>query len=77
MEARLLIRTKHISPSLILGQERVLQTKNYSIPFNKVITKTMTFPTGTSQIEFDNVYQGKLPDLVMLAMVSDTDMGVG
>ena len=45
MEARLFIRTKHISPSLILGQERVLQSKNYSIPFNKVITKTLSIPT--------------------------------
>ena len=33
-------------------------------------------PTGTSQIEFDNVYQGKLP-VVILAMVSDTDMSGG
>ena len=41
MEARLFIRAKHISPSLILGQERVLQTKYYSIPFNKVISKTL------------------------------------
>ena len=77
MEARLFIRTKHISPSLILGQGKVLQTKNYSIPFNKVITKTLTIPTGTSQIEFYNVYQGKLPDLVILAMVSDMDMSGG
>ena len=28
----------------------------------------------TSQIEFDNVYQGKLSDLLILAMVSDTEM---
>ena len=39
MEARLFIRTKHISRSLILGLERVLQSKNYSIPFNNVIIK--------------------------------------
>ena len=75
-EARLFIRRKHISPSLILGQQRVLQSKNSSIPFNKVITKTLTIPPGTSQIEFDNVYQGKLPDVVILAMVCDTDMSV-
>ena len=74
MEARLFIRTKHISPSLILGQERVLQTRNFSIPFNKWINKTLTIPTATSQIEFDNVYEGKLPDVVILEMVSDTDI---
>ena len=53
--ARLFIRTKHIASSLSLGQERVWQKKNYSIPFNKVITKTLTIPTGTAEIDFDNV----------------------
>ena len=77
MEARLFIRTMHISPSLILCQERGLQPKNYSIPFNKVITNTLTIPTGTSQIEFDKVYLGKLPDVVILPMVSDTDISGG
>ena len=75
--ARLFIRTKEISPGLILAQEKVLQTSNYSIPFHKIITKTLTVPTGTSQIEFDNIYQGKLPDLIILAMVSDADMSGG
>ena len=75
--ARLFIRTKEISPSLILAQEKVLQSTNYSIPFHKIITKTLTVPTGTSQIEFDNIYQGKLPDLIILAMISDADMSGG
>ena len=74
IEARLFIRTKHISPSLILGQERVLQTKIYSIPFTNVITNTLSILSGTSEIEFDNVYQGKLPYVVIFAMVSYTDM---
>ena len=42
-----------------------------------MIRKTLTIPTGTSQIEVDYVYQGKLPDVVILAMVSDTDMSGG
>ena len=77
MEARLFIRSKHISPSLILGQERVLQTKKYSIPFNKVVTKPLPIHTDTSHIEFVNVYQGKLRDVVILAIVSDTSMSGG
>ncbi|KAF0143336.1 MAG: hypothetical protein FD143_3438, partial [Ignavibacteria bacterium] len=70
MSARLFVRTKEISASLILAQEKVLQNTNYSIPFNKIVTKT-------SQIEFDNIYQGKLPDLIILGMVSDADMSGG
>ena len=77
MVARLFIRTKNISPSLILGQDWVLQTKKYSIPFNNVVTITLPIPTGTSHIAFVNVYQGKLPDVVILAMVSDTSMSGG
>ena len=42
-----------------------------------MIRKTLTIPTGTSQIEVDYVYQGKLPDVVILAMVSDKDMSGG
>ena len=42
-----------------------------------MIRKTLPIPTGTSQIEFVNVYQGKLPDVVILAMVSDTAMSAG
>ena len=75
--ARLYVRTKEISPSLIMAHEKMLQTTNYSIPFNKVNTKTITIPTGSSTIEFDNIYQGKLPDLVLLAMVSDANMTGG
>ena len=77
VSARMFIRTKEISPSLILAQEKLLQEHNYSIPYNKITTKTITIPNGTSQIEFDNVYQGKLPDLVVLAMVSDSNMNGG
>ena len=55
----------------------MLQSKNYPIPFNKVITKTLTIPAGTSQNEFDNVYQARMPDVVILAMGSDTDMSGG
>ena len=42
-----------------------------------MIKKTLSIRTSTSQIEFDNEYQGKLPDVVIFAMVSDTDMSGG
>ena len=77
LSARLFIRTKEISPNLILAHEKMLQTVNYSIPYNRIVTKTLTIPNGTSQIEFDNVYQGKLPDLVVLGLVSDANMTGG
>ena len=75
--ARLFIRTKEISPNLILAHEKMLQSTNYSIPYTRIITKTLTIPTGTSQVEFDNVYQGKLPDLIILGLISDANMTGG
>ena len=77
ISARLFIRTKEIAKPLILAHEKMLQKSNLSIPFNKVTTKTVTVPNGTSSIEFDNICTGKLPDLVILAMVSDGNMNGG
>ena len=77
VSARLFLRTKEISPSLIMAHEKMLQKTNYTISYNKVTTKTMSIPTGTSSIEFDNIYMGKLPDLLVMAMVSDADMSGG
>lgn len=74
---RLFIRTKEISPSLILAHEKMLQKTNYSILYNKITTKTVSIPNGTSNIEFDNIYMGKLPDLIVMAMTTDTDMAGG
>ena len=75
--ARLFIRTKEISMNLIMAQEKLLQTRNYSIRYDRILSKILTIPTGTTQIEFDSVFQGKLPDLIMLGMISDTSMSGG
>lgn len=77
LSARLFIRTKEIAPSLINAQEKILQNHNYSIPFNRITTKTLAIPNGTTSIEFDNVYQGKLPELIIMVMVSDANMAGG
>ena len=42
-----------------------------------MITATLTIIRDTYQIEFNYVFHGKLPDVVILAMVSDTDMSSG
>ena len=75
--ARLFVRTKEISPALTMAHEKMLQTTNYSLGYNRVITKSVTIPAGTTQIEFDNIYQGKLPDLIVLALISDANMTGG
>ena len=73
MAARFVLSTMH-KPLFDCAQERMLQMKNSLISFNKHIRKIVTIQSGTSKIEFHNVYQPKLPDVVILAMASDTDM---
>ncbi|KAF0151262.1 MAG: hypothetical protein FD188_3455, partial [Ignavibacteria bacterium] len=75
--ARLFIRSKEVSPNLIVAHENLLQSSNYSIPYTRIVTKTLTIPQGTTQIEFVNVYQGILPDLVIMGLVSDANMTGG
>ena len=53
-----------------------MQRRNYSIPFRIVIPKGRTIPNGTSQIEFDKVYNRKLHG-VILALVSDMEIYAG
>lgn len=77
MDARFDYSGEHISPALILDEERVLPTKEYPISFNNLISKHQAIPAGTSQNEFDNGFQCKLPDLVIFAIVSDADMSAG
>ena len=47
MDAHLFIRTIQISPALILGSERVLLLKNYSVSFQKLMRKSIRIPRGT------------------------------
>ena len=77
LAVRLLIRTKEIAPSLAIAHERLLQTTNYKIAYNKVTTKTISIASGTTVFEQDNIYMGLLPDLVVLALIADADMAGG
>ena len=77
LQLAVFILSKEVAPNLILAHEKLLQTTNYSIPYTRIVTKTLTIPQGTTQIEFDNVYQGKLPDLVILGLVTDANMTGG
>ena len=69
--AKLYIRTKKVSPSLIMAHEQMLQTGTYKIPFTKVQMKTLTIPQGVTNFQYDNLYLGNLPDRIALALVHD------
>ena len=72
--ARLFIRTKSASPSLLLAHEQLLDEGPYRIPFTKVTSKVINIPNGMSNYEADNIYMGTLPDKILLALVPNTNM---
>ena len=66
VSARFLIKFKELSEEMVMKENR-----NYIIPHTKVSMKTQNIPSGGTSYTFDNLFKGKLPDRIALAMVAD------
>ena len=73
VSARFLIQFKELSGSLVKTHKEMLMAENKKsiIPHTKVSMKTLNIPSRVTSYTFDNVFKGKLPDRVALAMVPD------
>ena len=71
---KLWVRTKELSPSLMLAHETMLQQQNMRLPYTKVCLKHVTLPTGITTVEVDNLYTGVLPDRLLVALLRDERM---
>jgi hypothetical protein len=71
---KLVIRTKEVSPSLMLAHEQMLQRMNFRIPVKRVHAKHFTLATGETVRTMDNILMGELPELVLIAFVYSTSM---
>lgn len=69
--ARLFMRQKEVSPSLLLAHESMLQKQNMRLSYTKIRMKQLAIPVGVTNIEFDNLYSGVLPDRLLFAMIAD------
>ena len=47
------------------------ENKNYIIPLTKVSMKRLNIQSGGTSCTFDNLFNGKLPDRIALALVAD------
>ena len=72
--ARMLIRAKIVTPSLLLAHAQLLRETNYRIGFNQVSSKVVTIQSGVSNYEHDNLYNGTLPDLLIMGLVQNTNI---
>ena len=56
---------------MFLAHQKMLETVNYQIPHTKISLKTHMVPNGVLSYNIDNLYKGKLPDRIVLAMVTN------
>jgi hypothetical protein len=68
-----MIRTKKLSESVDLAIRKNLLLKNIRLPYTKVQVKHLTIPANVTTQDFDGIYDGVLPDLVVVGLVADED----
>ncbi len=74
ISARMFMRAKIVSPSLLLAHAQLLRETNYRIGYNKVSSKVVTIQSGVSNYEHDNLYMGTLPDQIIMGLVPNANM---
>ena len=68
-----MIRTKKLSETVHLAILKNLLLKNIRLPYTKVQVKHLTIPANVTSQDFDGIYDGVLPDLVVVGLVADED----
>lgn len=68
-----MIRTKRLCESVDLAIRKTLLLKNIKLPYTKVQVKHLTIPANVTSQDFDGIYDGMLPDLVIVGLVADED----
>ena len=61
-----------ISPALYLSHVNVLRNTKALYPFIRTEIKTNVIPSGQSQLEWDNITQGKLPNRILICFVKQS-----
>jgi hypothetical protein len=61
-----------ISPALYLSHVNVLCNTKALYPFIRTEIKTNVIPSGQSQLEWDNITQGKLPNRILICFVKQS-----
>ena len=73
-EARLVIHTLQVSPSLAMAHIKTLRTTNARFPMRRVTLKHLSIPIGQTSILHNNIYMGPIPERIVVCMVEDRAM---
>ena len=77
MSANLIIHTKQLTTTALKAHMELLQLQNMRHHLSRVQMKHLTIPGNQTSINFDNIFTGALPDLVIVGLVSDADLAGG
>lgn len=72
LEANILVDQIKLNPSLLLAHNRILEKSNALYPFKRVETRVFTVNAGSHNILLDNLIFGQLPNVLLFALVSNS-----
>lgn len=71
IKAILYVRKVKVLPSVVEGHEGGLENYNAKYPIQRTLAQTFTVGTGVQSFNKENLFQGRMPKLVVIAMVSN------
>lgn len=77
VQMRLFIHTYEVSPHLQLAHQKMLAHVPMQIPEDRVATKYLTIPQNQTQVNFDNIYLGEIPNRIAFGMLTDAALTGG
>jgi hypothetical protein len=72
LEARLFVRTKKVSPELVLAHKEMLQKGNMRFPLNRVTVTRYGIASGFKSVSIPMNFPAKLPKRLFIALVGNT-----
>ena len=59
-----------LNPVLLLARKETLQKQEAQYPYRKTDVKCFGIPEGQYRVSIDDIFQGEIPDLLMVSLVS-------
>ena len=73
MDVSFIIRTKKLADAAELSIRKLLLDKNIRLPYSKVQVKHLTIHSNVTTQDFDKIYDGTLPNFVIVGVMADED----
>jgi hypothetical protein len=74
VDAKLYVKRVHVSPTIQMAHNRILEKNNAKYHFTKTAVKVINIPTGTRSLSKDNLFLGELPKRIIMGLVADSAM---